>query len=85
MMRFLGWGIGHLNPPDFPHEANELVASDEDKELIDFGNATAMEKGHTESHEAGLEGTDGEGSASDDNHSSVDSNSDEDAEVEYEY
>ncbi|KAI4293738.1 hypothetical protein K525DRAFT_214235 [Schizophyllum commune Loenen D] len=24
MMRYLGVGIGHLNPPDFPHEVNQL-------------------------------------------------------------
>ncbi|KAI0030620.1 hypothetical protein K488DRAFT_53810 [Vararia minispora EC-137] len=24
MMRYLGWGIGHRNPPDFPHEADDL-------------------------------------------------------------
>jgi hypothetical protein len=33
MMRFLGWGIGHRNPQDFPHEANALLASREDREL----------------------------------------------------
>ena len=72
MMCFLGWGIGHLNSPDFPHEANELMASGEDKVL---GNETGLGKGL----EVGLEGEEG----SDDNNSSVDG--DQDAEVEYEY
>ena len=72
MMRFLGWGIGHLNSPDFLHEANELIASDEDKELR---NETGLGKGL----EAGLEGEED----SDDDNSSIDG--DQDAEVEYEY
>ena len=72
MMRFLGWGIGHLNSPDFPHEANELIASDEDKAL----DMTRVEK----VPEAGLEGTGEEGS--DDDSSSINSG-DQDAE-EYE-
>ena len=33
MMRYLGWGIGHRNPPDFTHEANALIASRLDREL----------------------------------------------------
>ncbi|KAI0733649.1 hypothetical protein C8Q72DRAFT_881207 [Fomitopsis betulina] len=33
MMRFLGWGIGHLNQADFPHEAEALIASDQDHQL----------------------------------------------------
>lgn len=32
-MRFLGWGIGHLNPPDFPHEANALIPTEQDRLL----------------------------------------------------
>ena len=38
-MRFLGWGIGHLNPADFPHEADALVASDEDRLLASVSQA----------------------------------------------
>jgi hypothetical protein len=38
MMRYLGWGIGHRNPPDFAHEANALVASSSDRELEHRGN-----------------------------------------------
>ena len=72
MMRFLGWGIGHLNSPDFLHEANELIASNEDKEL---GNEPGLGNGV----EAGLEGEEGSG----DDNSSVDG--DQDAEVEDEY
>lgn len=72
MMRFLGWGIGHLNSPDFPHEANGLIASDEDKVL----HTTGVEK----VLEAGLEGIGEEGR--DDDSSSVNSG-DQDAE-EYE-
>jgi hypothetical protein len=78
MMCFLGWGIRHLNLPDFPHEANEFIASDEDKVLIQYGNVTA-ETGHTEGLEVGLEDT---GEGSDDNISSVD---DDDAEIEIEF
>ncbi|KAI0029051.1 hypothetical protein K488DRAFT_57250 [Vararia minispora EC-137] len=33
MQRYLGWGIGHRNPPDFPHEAHDLVSSDADRVL----------------------------------------------------
>ena len=33
MMRYLGWGIGHRNPPNFAHEANSLIASSSDREL----------------------------------------------------
>jgi hypothetical protein len=33
MMRYLGWGIGHRNPPNFAHEANALIASSHDREL----------------------------------------------------
>jgi hypothetical protein len=45
MMRFLGWGIGHLNPSDFPHEADALLASREDHELDQYGNITHPDKG----------------------------------------
>ena len=37
MMRYLGWGIGHRNPPDFAHEANSLIASSSDRELEEYG------------------------------------------------
>lgn len=30
-MRYLGWGIGHLNPPDFPHEAFAIKVTDADR------------------------------------------------------
>ena len=36
MMRYLGWGIGHHNPPNFAHEANALVASSSDRELKQY-------------------------------------------------
>ena len=36
MMRYLGWGIGHRNPPDFSHEANALIASSHDRELEQY-------------------------------------------------
>ena len=81
MMRFLGWGIGHLNLPDFPHEAKELIASDDDKVLIQYENVTA-EGSHTEGLEAGLEGT---GEGSDDDISSVDGDEDAEIEVGFEY
>jgi hypothetical protein len=38
MMRYLGWGIGHCNPPDFAHEANALIASISDRELEQYEN-----------------------------------------------
>ena len=38
MMRYLGWGIGHRNPPDFAHEANALIASSLDRELESHPN-----------------------------------------------
>ena len=37
MMRYLGWGIGHRNPPNFAHEANSLIASSSDRELEQHG------------------------------------------------
>lgn len=37
-MRFLGWGIGHLNPSEFPHEADALIPSQEDWEHEDRGH-----------------------------------------------
>ena len=85
MMRFLSWGIGHLNPPDFPHEANKLLASDEDKLLLQDSDVTAPTRGRSDGLEAGLEGTIGE--CGDDGNSSVDGNAsgDEGAELEYEY
>ena len=81
MMRFLGWGIGHLNPHDFPHEANALLASREDRELVQYQNITLM---------GGLEVDSGEGvdngdlnhgdmdadfESGDDNHGDVDADS----------
>jgi hypothetical protein len=38
MMRYLGWGIGHRNPPEFSHEADSLIASTSDRELAQFGD-----------------------------------------------
>ncbi|KAI0028039.1 hypothetical protein K488DRAFT_59706 [Vararia minispora EC-137] len=35
MQRYLGWGIGHRNRPDFPHEAHDLESSDADRVLED--------------------------------------------------
>jgi hypothetical protein len=35
MMRYLGLGIGHLNSPDFPHEAKEIFVTEEDQQLPD--------------------------------------------------
>jgi hypothetical protein len=52
MMRFLGWGVGHRNPPDFPHEAKALMASSTDRELE---NVT----GHSEVVEDAMEGGEG--------------------------
>jgi hypothetical protein len=36
MMRYLGWGISHRNPPNFAHEANALIASSQDRELEQY-------------------------------------------------
>ena len=36
MMQYLGWGIGHHNPPDFAHEANLLITSSSDRELKQY-------------------------------------------------
>ena len=33
MQRYLGWGIGHRNRADFPHEALDLVITDADRDL----------------------------------------------------
>lgn len=30
-MRYLGWGIGHRNSPNFPHEAHDLLVTEEDR------------------------------------------------------
>ena len=35
-MRYLGWGVGHCNCADFPHEAGQLSVSAHDRELADF-------------------------------------------------
>ncbi|KZV69074.1 hypothetical protein PENSPDRAFT_735574 [Peniophora sp. CONT] len=32
-MRYLGFGVGHRNKPDFPHEANDLIVTAADREL----------------------------------------------------
>jgi hypothetical protein len=62
MMRYLGWGIGHRNPPDFSHEANVLIASSSDGELEQYEiQPTAVEGGELE----GGEITDREDSDSD--------------------
>ncbi len=42
MMRYLGWGIGHHNPPDFAHEADALIASSSDRELSRYEEQEAM-------------------------------------------
>ncbi|KAI0027619.1 hypothetical protein K488DRAFT_60899 [Vararia minispora EC-137] len=34
MQHYLGWGIGHLNPPNFPHEAHDIVSTDDDCTLV---------------------------------------------------
>ncbi|KAI0030723.1 hypothetical protein K488DRAFT_53583, partial [Vararia minispora EC-137] len=34
MMRYLGWGVGHRNPPDFPHEANDLPRTNMYEEFL---------------------------------------------------
>ena len=43
-MRYLGLGVGHLNPPDFPHEVYQL-ASMPDSDAGDAEGALASEDG----------------------------------------
>ena len=60
-MRYLGWGIGHRNPPDFAHEANALVASSRDKEPDHDGNPAITQNEEIEPHipeEGEMEGGD---------------------------
>jgi len=76
MMRFLGWGIGHRNQPDFPHESNALIASSNDRELDQRENSVAT--GHSEVAENTMEG----GEGGDD--LSVDGSDNEDPDVENE-
>ena len=48
-MRFLGWGVGHLNQAEFPHEANALLASEKDRQLhvaIDTSGQPGTSHGH---------------------------------------
>jgi hypothetical protein len=49
MMRYLGWGIGHRNPPDFTHEANMLIASNLDRELEQYGSPSTSPESHPNS------------------------------------
>ena len=41
-MRYLGWGIGQLNPSDFPHEAEDLLASEADRQVLDITNTSSI-------------------------------------------
>jgi hypothetical protein len=50
MMRYLGWGIGHRNPPNFTHEANTLIASSLDRELEQYGSPSMSQIDKPESH-----------------------------------
>ena len=42
MMRYLGLGVGHLNPRDFPHEVHQL-ANMPDSEGVDTEGAFSSE------------------------------------------
>ena len=70
-MRFLGWGIGHRNQPDFPHEANAVIASSTDRELIHRENSAATGCSDINEDEIG-----------DGNNLSVDGGGDEDLDAE---
>ena len=59
MMRLLGWGIGHLNPPDFPHEANALVPSEKDRILASTTPTQSRLSASSGSHE-GEDGVSGD-------------------------
>ena len=78
-MRYLGWGIGHHNPPDFPHEADEIIASSCDGELSRYEEPEVMD--HTGMAED--VGVEADGASDDcvsaDGASDVDSDSDTDA------
>ena len=52
-MRYLGWGIGHRNPPDFTHEANMLIASSLDRELEHYKSPSMSQVDKPESHPNG--------------------------------
>lgn len=81
MMRFLGWGIGHRNPHDFPHEANALLASREDRELVQYEDTTLMDGSQANSGEGVDNGgvnhddMDVDFESGDDNHGDVDADS----------
>jgi hypothetical protein len=71
MMRFLGWGIGHCNSQDFPHEANALLASNEDRELVQHrDNITPADNLEAE---VGEEADDGDGDGDMDADADIDS------------
>jgi hypothetical protein len=48
MMQYLGWGIGHRNPPDFAHEANTLIASSHNRELEQYEIPADVEMSQTD-------------------------------------
>jgi hypothetical protein len=58
MMQYLGWGIGHCNPPDFTHEANMLIASNLDRELEQYESPSMFQIDKPESHSNHVEGDD---------------------------
>ena len=58
MMRFLGWGVGHLNPADFPHEADALIATPRDRQLPAAVIAAPSESGSALTTTAHMEGDD---------------------------
>ncbi|KAI0027632.1 hypothetical protein K488DRAFT_60856 [Vararia minispora EC-137] len=72
MMRYLGWGVGHLNSPDFPHEADALLASDDDRVL-----APALD-----SRSLRVPRTSGNGDVEDDNERSSEEDEEDDGEDE---
>jgi hypothetical protein len=80
MMRYLGWGIGHRNPPGFAHEADALIASSSDRELSRDEELEAM--CHTETVED-VEVVEADGVSDDSSESSVDGDIDEGGVFEY--
>lgn len=75
LMRYLGLGVGHLNPADFPHEAN-IILPEADHRGVDaisgevIPDDTTRESGdEVKEQELDDDGDDDEGS-DDDSHAS---------------
>ena len=54
MQRYLGWGIGHRNRADFPHDAHDLVVTDADCETQIQSHDESSSSGPAASHRSGV-------------------------------